>query len=144
MAALISLTCQWALANDACLLTPAELQAATGRAFIAGQAGVTAGGGAPLCHYAEMDQPQRKLTVGLSTENAQRQFESNMRLLKMGAASIELKGVGDAAYFNGTSAGVLSGNTFIHLSNLRRGGSPKIAPERVIELLQAALKRARP
>lgn len=130
-------------ADQACLLTPAELQAATGRAFNEGQATRVVGDGSPLCVYAETGQPQRKLTIGVSTQSARRQFESRMRLLRMGNKPIELAGVGDAAYFNGTAAGVLAGDRFISLSGLRRGASKdeQIAPERVVGLLQAALKR---
>ncbi len=135
--------CSSVLAEGACLLTPAELQAATGRAFAAGQSAKNLGDGSPLCHYAEKDKPQRKLTVGVSSTNAQRQFESRMRLLQMGSASIKLDGVGDRAYFSGTAAGVLAGDKLISISNLRRSPDPKIAPDKAAELLRAALKAAK-
>lgn len=130
-------------ADSACLLTPAELQALTGRAFSDGQASKNLGDGSPLCHYAEKDNPQRKLTIGVSSANAQRQFESRMRLLQAGGKSIDLKGVGDGAYFNGTAAGVLSGDKLITISNLRRAADPKIAPEKVAAMLQSVLKAAK-
>lgn len=100
------LACAVAHADTACLLTPSELQTLTGRAFSDGEPGKNAGDGSPLCHYAEKDNPRRKLTIGVSSTNAQSQFESRLRLLQMGGKSIDLKGVGDRAYFNGTAAGV--------------------------------------
>jgi hypothetical protein len=124
-------------------LTPSELQTLTGRAFSDGQASKNLGDGSPLCHYVEKANPQRKLTIGVSSTNAQRQFESHMRLLQMGSKSIDLKGVGDRAYFNGTAAGVLSGDKLITISNLRRAADPKIAPEMVVAMFQSALKAAR-
>jgi hypothetical protein len=60
----------------------------------------------------------------------------------MGKKEIGLKGVGDAAYFNGTAAGVLSGDKLITVSNVRRPSAPEIPPERIVTLLQAALARA--
>ena len=60
----------------------------------------------------------------------------------MGKKEIGLKGVGDGAYFNGTSAGVLSGDKLITLSNVRRASAPEIPAERIVTLLQAALGRA--
>jgi hypothetical protein len=66
-----------------------------------------------------------------------------MRLLKVGKQPIDLQGVGDAAYFNGTAAGVLVGDRLITLSGVRRGSSKDaaIAPERIVTLLQAAIGR---
>src|SRR5687767_5649903 len=92
-----------AAVNSACLLTAAELQTATGRTFDDGQAGDNAVDGAVQCHYAEKGKPQRKLTVGVAGSHARAQFESRRRLLKMGKEPIDLMGVGDAAYYNGTS-----------------------------------------
>jgi hypothetical protein len=134
-----------AAAQDACLLTPAQLQSATGRAFTEGVAGVEAGSNAPLCHYAEVERPQRRLTIGLLRENPRARFEASQRLLARGGNSIALAGVGDAAYFNGTAAGVLAGDVFIRISNLRRGASqdPEISPDQARALLQAALERTR-
>lgn len=63
------------------------------------------------------------------------------RTLTMNKKEIGLKGVGDAAYFNGTSAGVLAGDKLIVLSGVRRLGAADIAPERIVALLQAALGR---
>jgi hypothetical protein len=134
------LTCAMAHADTACLLTPSELQTLTGRAFSDGQASKNLGDGSPLCHYAEKDNPRRKLTIGVSSANAQRQFDSRMRLLQTGGKSIKLEGVGDRAYFNGTAAGVLSGDKLITISNLRRAADPKIAPEKVVAMLQLALR----
>lgn len=134
------LACGLAHADNACLLTPSELQALTGRAFSEGQASKNLGDGSPLCHYAEKDNPRRKLTIGVSSANAQRQFESRLRLLQMGSKSIDLQGVGDRAYFNGTAAGVLSADKLIIISNLRRAADPKIAPEKVVAALQSALR----
>ena len=67
---------------------------------------------------------------------------SRLRLLQMGGKSIDLKGVGDRAYFNGTAAGVLSGDKLITFSNLRRSSDPKIAAEQLVPALQRALKKA--
>jgi hypothetical protein len=131
-----------AAVNGACLLTAAELQAATGRTFDDGQAGDNALDGAVQCHYTEKGKPQRKLTVGVAAANARAQFESRRRLLKMGKEPIDIAGVGDAAYYNGTSAGVLSGARLITLSGLRRASDPKVAPDKAAELLRTALKRA--
>ncbi len=143
ISAMALLACSVAHANTACLLTPAELQTLTGRAFAEGQASKAAGDGSPLCHYPEKDNPKRKLTIGVSSSNAQSQFDSRVRLLQRGGESIELKGVGDRAYFNGTAAGVLAGDTLITISNLRRSSDAKIAPEQVVSLLQRALKSAK-
>ena len=136
------LACSVAHAESACLLTPSELQTLTGRAFSDGEASKALGDGSPLCHYAEKDNPKRKLTIGVSSSNAQRQFESRVRLLQRSGESIDLKGVGERAYFNGTAAGVLSGDRLITISNLRRASDPKIAPEKVIAMLQRALTKA--
>ena len=141
LAAVALLAGSVAQAENACLLTPSELQRLTGRAFSEGEASKAAGDGSPLCHYAEKDNPKRKLTIGVSSSNAQRQFESRVRLLQGSGASIDLKGVGERAYFNGTAAGVLSGGRLITLTNLRRASDPKIAPEQVAAMLQLALKK---
>lgn len=125
----------------ACLLTPEELRAATGREFIAGQEGKAADGSA-LCTYAEVAVPTRKLAVNVIASRGKAAYESRVRLLSMGKKEIGLKGVGDAAYFNGTAAGVLSGDKLVTLSNVRRASAPEIAPERIVTLLQAALDRA--
>jgi hypothetical protein len=131
-----------AAANSACLLTAAELQAATGRTFDDGRAGDNALDGAVQCHYAEKGKPQRKLTVGVAGTNAKAKFESRRRLLKIGKAPIDLAGVGDAAYYNGASAGVLAGARLITLSGLRRASDPSVAPDKAAELLRTSLKRA--
>ena len=133
-----------AAAQEACLLTPAELESATGRAFTEGVPGVEVGSNVPLCHYAEVERPQRRLTIGLLRESSRARFEASQRLLTRGNDSIALPDVGSAAYFNGTAAGVLAGDIFIRISNLRRGASqdPEISPEQARTLLQAALDRA--
>jgi hypothetical protein len=128
-------------ADDACLLTPAQLQTLTGRTFGDGQASKNLGDGSPLCHYAEQAKPQRKLTIGVSSTKAKQQFDSRLRMLQMGGKSIELKGVGDSAYYNGTSAGVLTGSKLITISNLRRASDPKIEPDKVVAALQTAMKK---
>jgi hypothetical protein len=128
-------------ADDACLLTPAQLQTLTGRAFAEGQASKNLGDGSPLCHYAEQENPQRKLTIGVSSTNAKQQFDSRLRMLQMGGKPIELKGVGDSAYYNGTGAGVLTGSKLITISNLRRASDPKIESDKVVAALQTALKK---
>ena len=135
------LACAVAQADDACLLTPSELQALTGRAFGDGEASKNLGDGSPLCHYAEKANPRRKLTFGVSSTNAQRQFESRVRLLQASGKSIALEGVGDRAYYNGTAAGVLAGDRLISLSNLRRASDPAIAADKVVALLQAVLEK---
>lgn len=126
----------------ACLLTPEELRAATGREFTAGQEG-KAVDGSDLCAYAEVAMPARKLAVNVIASRGKAAYESRMRLLSIGKKEIGLKGVGDAAYFNGTAAGVLTGDKLITLSNLRRASAPEIPSERIVTLLQAALGRAR-
>lgn len=136
------LACAMAQADSACLLTPAELQSLTGRAFSEGQIAKDPGDGSPLCHYPQSDNPRRKLTIAVTSSNAQRRFEAHLRLLNLGKDSIEVEGVGDRAYYNGTSAGVLSGNKLITISNLRRGADPKIAADKVVAMLQVALKKA--
>lgn len=137
------LACSAAGAENACLLTPAALQKATSRTFVEGQPARNLGDDSPLCHYAEKDNPQRKLTVGVSATKAKQQFESRLRLLQMSGKSIELKDVGDRAYYNGTAAGVLTGDKLISISNLRRAGQPQIAQEKVQELLRAAIEAAK-
>jgi hypothetical protein len=136
------LACATAQADNPCLLTPEQLQTMTGRAFNEGEAGKNPGNGSPQCLYAERDNPSRKLIIGVSSTDAQRRFESHLRLLKMSSQPIALEGVGDRAYFNGTSAGVLSGNTLITFSNLRRASDPQIAPEKVVAMLRVALEKA--
>jgi len=132
-----------ALAN-ACLVTPAELQTATGRAFSSGQES-KAVDGSPLCIYAETDAPQRKLTVNVIASRGKAAYDSRMRMLQMGKKSIDLKGVGDAAYFTGPAAGVLTGDTLITFSNVQRAGSKEPIPsERIVALLKAALGRYSP
>lgn len=138
---LLTLGLPAAASAAACVLTPAELQSATGREFGAGQEG-KAVDGSGLCAYAEVAAPTRKMTVNVVESRAKAAFESRVRLLTTSKKDIALKGVGDAAYFNGTSAGVLAGDKLIVLSGVRRPGSPDIPSERIVALLQAALGRA--
>lgn len=132
-----------ASADTACLLTPLQLHELTGRTFKEGEVSKSLGDGSPLCHYSEAGKPQRKLTIGVSTSNAARQFESRMRLLQMGNKKIELQGIGERAYFNGTAAGALSGDTLITITNLRSASDPQIAHEKVVSLLSLALEASR-
>ena len=140
IAAFALLSCSPVSANDACLVTPAQLQSATGRVFADGEAATNPGDGSPLCHYAQKDNAKRVLTIGVSSTKAKAQFDSRLRLLQRGSASIALQGVGDRAYFSGTAAGVLSGDTLVSISNLRRAGDPAIASDAVVELLRSALE----
>lgn len=130
-----------ALANP-CVVTPAELKAATGRDFGEGAAGKDITGQYEQCTYAETAKPTRKLIVSVRTVKAKEQYESSKRLLQMGKDPIDLAGVGDAAYFSGVAAGVLQGNKAILVSGVRRASDPKIEREKAAELLRAALKRA--
>ena len=129
-----------ALAN-ACILTPAEVQTAIGRAFSAGQESKAVDGSA-VCSYAEVAFPKRRLVINVVDSKGKVRFDSAKRLLKMSNKPIDLAGVGDAAYFNGTSAGVLSGDKYIAFSGLKPapGSKPShAAPEQIVALLQAAL-----
>jgi hypothetical protein len=55
---------------------------------------------------------------------------------------IGLGDAGDAAYFNGTSAGVLSGDKMIALSGVERAQAAAVPPERIVALMQIALGRS--
>ncbi|TDQ44154.1 hypothetical protein [Permianibacter aggregans] len=127
-----------ALANSPCRLSSADLQAATGRTFNEGEVTITATG-ISMCVYTEKDKPKRRVTLEVSSDNAEKQFESKMRLLQLGKKSIVLPGVGDKAYFNGTAAGVLKGDTFFSLGQLRRSSEPELKPENVIALLSKTI-----
>jgi hypothetical protein len=59
----------------------------------------------------------------------------------MGGKDIGLAGVGDAAYFNGPSAGVLSGDRMIALSGVERAEVAAVPCERIVALMQIALGR---
>lgn len=139
--ALLALGLPCAASATACLVTVAELQTATDRAFGAGQES-KAVDGSPLCVYAEVAAPTRKLIVNVIESRGKAGFDSRVRLLTMSKKEIGLKGVGDAAYYNGTSAGVLKGDRLITFSGVRRAASKDIPPERIVALLQAALGRA--
>lgn len=135
------LTAGAALANP-CLVTPAELKAATGRDFTDGEAGKDITGQYEQCAYAEKAKPTRKLIVSIRNDKAKEQYEASKRLLHFGNESIDLANVGDAAYFSGVAAGVMKGDRAILVSGVRRASDPKIEREKVAELLRAALKRA--
>jgi hypothetical protein len=135
-------TASLADASNACLLSTDELQAATSREFAPGEP-TKAADGSLLCAYAERANPKRHLTIQTSSEKAKQQFESRVRLLSTGRASIALAGVGDVAYYSGTAAGVLVGDRLIAIGGLRRAPDPKIASEKVARLLQLAIERAR-
>ncbi|HET6397610.1 MAG TPA: hypothetical protein VFF91_12335 [Pseudoxanthomonas sp.] len=131
-----------AVADDACLLTPDELKAATGQDYRPGQPGLELGTGAPLCHYLRVAQPGR-LTVGLHRgTGARAQFQRRQGLLgKTAGRDIALPGVGEAAYAGGTAAGVLVGDAYVALSGTRRPSEPELDPEAVRGLLRAAVAR---
>jgi hypothetical protein len=124
----------------ACIFTPAELQTATGRAYNAGQES-KAVDGSSVCSYTEVDAPKKRLVVNVIESKGKVRFESSKRLLKMTRKSIDLAGVGDAAYFNGPSAGVLSGDKVIALTGVERAQVAAVPPERVVALLGIALER---
>jgi hypothetical protein len=128
-----------ALAN-ACILTPSELQTATGRSFNAGQES-KAVDGSSVCSYTEVAAPKKRLVVNVIESKGKARFESSKRLLTMSRKDIGLAGVGDAAYFNGPSAGVLSGDKMIALSGVERAQVAAVPPERIVALLQIALGR---
>lgn len=134
--------CSAARAGDSCLLSPEQLHAATGRTFSPGEV-MKAADGSPLCAYAELANPKRKLTLQISSTNAKQQFDSRVRMLSMGGKSIALAGVGDAAYYNGTAAGVLVADTLIAIGGLRRSSDPQITSDQVVGLLRSAIERAR-
>jgi hypothetical protein len=131
------------LAN-ACILTPAKLQTLVGRAFNAGQES-KAVDGSSVCSYTEVDSPKRRLVINVIESKADVRFESAKRLLKMSNKPIDLAGVGDAAYYNGTAAGVLSKDRMIAFSGVKPppGSKPShLAPEQIVALLKAALEQA--
>ncbi|MBM0106737.1 hypothetical protein JM946_18550 [Steroidobacter sp. S1-65] len=130
------------LAN-ACLLSPAELQTKMGRAFNAGQQSEAVDGSA-LCSYTEVANPKRSLRINVIESQAAPRFERTKRLLTMGNKSIDLAGVGDAAYYNGTTAAVLSGDRLVVISNVKPppGSKPSHhSPEEMVALLKAAIER---
>lgn len=131
------------LAN-ACMLTPAELQSLVGRAFNAGQES-KAVDGSSVCSYTEVALPKRRLLINVIDSKAKVRFESAKRLLKMTNKPIDLSDVGDAAYYNGTAAGVLSGDRMISFSGVKPppGSKPShLPPEQIVALLKAALNQA--
>ena len=139
-AVVITLALPVVASATACIVTPGELQTATGRSFNAGQESKAVDGSA-VCSYTEADAPKRRLVINVIESRGKAQIESRKRLLSRGDKPIDLPGVGDAAYYNGTSAGVLSGDRLIAFTNLQRPGTPKAAPEKITALLQAALGR---
>lgn len=129
-----------AVADTPCLLTGAELSSFAGRAFADGAASKTAVG-TPMCVYTEKDRPKRKLTIEVSSTNAASQFDSRVRLLQRGKASIEIAGIADRAYFNGTAAGVLKGDTLVAVGQLRRSSDPDISRDSASNLLRLLAER---
>jgi hypothetical protein len=123
-----------------CIFTPAELQTATGRSFNAGQES-KAVDGSSVCSYTEVAAPKKRLVVNVIESKGKVRFDSSKRLLTMSKKPIDLAGVGDAAYFNGPSAGVLSGDKMIALSGVERAQVPDVPPERVVALLELAIAR---
>lgn len=128
-------------ASGGCLVTPAELEAATGRVFEEGRSGKDITQQHDECVYAEKNQAKHKLVISVRTVNARQQFESRKRLLTMGKDSIDIEDVGDAAWFSGVAAAVLKGDRALFLSGVRRASDPNIPREKIAELLRAALKR---
>lgn len=128
---------------QACILTPTELQTTVGRAFNAGQES-KAVDGSSVCSYTEVASPKRRLLINVIDSKANMRFESAKRLLKASNKPIDLAGAGDAAYYNGTAAGALSGDRMIAFSGLKPppGSKPShLAPEQIVALLKAALDR---
>lgn len=130
-----------AFASDGCLLSSDELSAATGRAVLAGQPRKDIVTGEPQCFYAQKDKPKRGMMLRIHAQKAANRFEATKRVTAVGGEPVDLPGVGDAAFFNGTSAGVLVGDKAVILGSLRGAGDPKIAPEEVTKLLQLVAER---
>ena len=132
-----------AFATDGCLLSAEELSAATGRAFIAGEARKDIVTAEPQCFYAQKDKPKRGMMLRIHSQKAASRYEATKRVTTFGSEPVELPGVGDAAFFNGTSAGVLIGDKAVILGSLRGAGEPKVAREKVAELLRLVIERLR-
>lgn len=129
------------VAADPCLLTPDELKQATGRAFEAGVPGKDIATQEPQCTYAEKNKPKRSVMVRILTEKAAQRYAANKRLVSFGNDPLDLEGVGEAAFYSGTTAGVLLGERAIILSTLRRAGDPKLERAAVVDLLRKAAER---
>lgn len=130
-----------AFAADACLLTPEELSTATGREFSAGEGRKDIATGEPQCFYAQKANPKRGVLLRIQSEKAASRFAATKRVTTFGSDPVDVPGIGDAAFFNGTSAGVLAGEQAAILSSLRGAGEPKIAREKVAELLKLIVAR---
>lgn len=130
-----------ALASDACLLSAEELSTATGREFSAGEARKDIVTSEPQCFYAQKANPKRGVLLRIHTQKAASRFEATKRATSFGSEPVDLSGVGDAAYFNGTSAGVLVGEKAAILGTLRGAGDPKIDRAKVAELLKLVTAR---
>ena len=130
-----------AIAADACLLSPELLLSATGREFSAGEARKDIATGEPQCFYAQKVNPKRGVLLRIQSEKAATRFASTKRATSFGSEPVDLPGIGDAAYFNGTSAGVLAGENAAILSNLRAANDPKIDRAKVAELLKLIAAR---
>ena len=129
------------VAANPCLLTVEELQQATGREFESGTPGKDIATQEPQCTYAETKNPKRHVMVRILTEKAAQRYASNKRLVSFGKDPIELDGVGDAAFYTGTTAGVLLGERAIILSTLRRASDAEIERSTVTDLLRKAAER---
>lgn len=130
-----------AFASDACLLSVEELSAATGREFSAGEARKDIATGEAQCFYAQKANPKRGMSLRIHAQKAASRFEATKRATSFGSEPVDLPGVGDAAYFNGTSAGVLVGEKAAILGTLRGAGDPKIDRAKVAELLKLVTAR---
>lgn len=130
-----------AFAADGCLLSVEELAATTGRAFSAGEPRKDIVTGEPHCFYAQKENPKRGMLLRIHTQKADRRFEATKRATSFGSDPVEVPGVGDAAYFNGTSAGVLVGDKAVILGSIRTAGDPKIDREKVAKLLKLVAER---
>jgi hypothetical protein len=138
---LMMLACAGSAAADPCLLTPAELHATTGREFEAGTPGQDIVTQEPHCTYRETKNAKRHVMVRILTQKAPKRFEASKRTVHFGKDPIDLEGVGEAAFYSGTTAGVLLGEQAIILSTLRRASDPKIDRAVVADLLRKAAER---
>lgn len=130
-----------AFAADSCLLSAEEVSAATGRAFSAGEARKDIVTGEPQCFYAQKENPKRGVMLRIHSQKAASRFEATKRVTTFGNDPVDLPGIGDGAYFNGTSAGVLVGDKAVILGSLRGAGEPKIGHDKVAELLRLVIDR---
>lgn len=130
-----------AFSADACLLSVDELKATTGRVFKAGEPRKDVVTGEPQCFYSQAENPKRGVLLRILEQKAASRFEASKRATSFGTDPVDLSGVGDAAFFNGTSAGVLVGDQAIILGSIRGAGDPKIEREKVGGLLKVVVER---